>query len=50
MVIVRTANVLIMKIAIPLQNLEEAQTVDKALLERLAKIVDFLPNIEELKE
>jgi hypothetical protein len=39
-----------MKSAIPLQNLEETQTVDKALLDRLAKVVDFLPNIEELKK
>jgi hypothetical protein len=41
---------LIMKSVLPLQNLEEAQTVDKALLARLAKVVDFLPNIEELKD
>jgi hypothetical protein len=39
-----------MKSTIPLQNLEETQTVDKALLDRLAKVVDFLPNIEELKK
>jgi hypothetical protein len=36
-----------MKSATPLTNIEENQKLDRTLLERLAKAVADLPNIEE---
>jgi hypothetical protein len=36
-----------MKRAVPLTNLEENQEFDHALLERLAKVIEFLPNLEK---